>query len=392
MTDTDNPIRSEADQQLYHALAFAELPGVPSTANQIKPAIAAGADLNGILVDGCTPLTYAIQSGMSSPKAVKILLELGADPSQRDANGWTPWALCLDKMETTCVADRMRKIADLLNQFGADRVDEPILKMKQAVLQRDHELLQQLFADGVDINNQMISPLHLAVIEQDAGMVRFLLQQGANPEGNDLRHTPLMSAVQHNQIEIIKILLNAGSDPTRFDDDAAHGISPIILAKMNDHKDLAKWLERLFPDMEGVSRAKKRKINPKLRPVLKTGTNGSNFDLDNEDIIQQLDRWDALYGIKVSDVGADRVTVQFLSLPESIDALAREIYQFCPDVIDQGFGCFEDMFAMQNRDAQKVAPELAHLIDGVDLQHPDAGLLLLQRSLRNTHCIALWWD
>jgi hypothetical protein len=202
MKETGTPIRSEANQQLFHALSFAELPGVPSTVSQIEPAIAVGADLNGILEDGCTPLTYAIQSGMGSPKAVGILLELGADPSRRDAN----------------------------------------------------------------------------------------------------------------------------------------------------------------------------------------------FDLDNEAIVQQLDRWDLLYGIDVTDVGSNKVTVRFLSLPDSLDQIAREIYAFCPDVVDQGFGCLDDMVAIQSRDGREIAPELARLIDGVDLQHPDAGLILLQRSLRDTRSIALWWD
>ena len=153
-----------------------------------------------------------------------------------------------------------------------------------------------------------------------------------------------------------------------------------------------EWLERLFPDMEGAGRSKLRKINPKLRSVVKAGTNGCNFDLDNEAIIQQLDRWDLLYGIDVSDVGSNKVTVRFLSLPDSLDQIAREIYAFCPDVVDQGFGCFDDMVAIQSRDGQEIAPELARLVDGVDLQHPDAGLLLLQRSLRDTRSIALWWD
>lgn len=391
MTDIDNPIRSEANQKLFQAISFAELPGVRTTVSQIEPAIAAGADLNGILEDGCTPLTYAVKSGMGSPKAVKILLELGADPSQRDANGWTPWALCLDKMEIPCVADRMKKIADLLSEYGADRTDERVLLMKTAVRERDQERLLQLFAEGIDINSPIACPLHLAVIEHDADMVRFLLRQGANPEGSDLQHTCLMSAVQHNQIEIIKLLLGAGADPSRLVG-GTPGMTLIVLAKENGHQDLAKWLERLFPDMEGASRAKKHKINPKLRPLVKAGTNGCNSGLDNEAIIQQLDRWDQLYGIEVSDAGSDKVTVRFLSLPEPLDQLAREIYDFCPDVIDQGFGCIDDLVAMQARDGQEIAPEWARLIHGVDLQHPDAGLILLQRSLSDTRSVALWWD
>lgn len=91
-------------------------------------------------------------------------------------------------------------------------------------------------------------------------------------------------------------------------------------------------------------------------------------------------------------MGSDKVTVRFLSLPEPLDQLAREIDDFCPDVIDQGFGCIDDMVAMQARDGQEIAHEWARLIHGVDLQHPDAGLILLQRSLSDTRSVALWWD
>ena len=92
----------------------------------------------------------------------------------------------------------------------------------------------------------------------------------------------------------------------------------------------------------------------------------------------------------VFDVGNQPTDV--LSLPEPLDQLAREIYDFCPDVIDQGFGCIDDLVAMQARDGQEIAPEWARLIHGVDLQHPDAGLILLQRSLSDTRSVALWWD
>jgi hypothetical protein len=72
-------------------------------------------------------------------------------------------------------------------------------------------------------------------------------------------------------------------------------------------------------------------------------TNGINCDLDTDDIVQRLEQWDALYTIEISDVEPDGLVVRFATLPDDLSTFAREIYEFCPDTIDQHFGCIDDM-------------------------------------------------
>ncbi|OIP75868.1 MAG: hypothetical protein AUK48_06645 [Oscillatoriales cyanobacterium CG2_30_44_21] len=81
----------------------------------------------------------------------------------------------------------------------------------------------------------------------------------------------------------------------------------------------------------------------KYQRLLELGTNGCNYDVETEDIIQKLQDWDAKYGIELSEVSSDSVLLNFKSLPDDVTELASEIYEFCPDTIEQGFGCAEDM-------------------------------------------------
>lgn len=385
------PSCDSPDQSLRQALLWAEQPGVPSTLCGLRSAVQAGASLDAPFEDGFTPLTYAIDTGMGSPKAVALLLELGADPSRRDAHGWTPWGRCQDKREIPSMASRMDKISEMLEKAGADRSDAWVFRMRKAVVSGDRSTIELLVGQGVDLNSRLLAPLHLAVLEGNLDLVRFLLTLGAHPDGPDPQYTCLMSAVQHNQPEIIRLLLDAGADPNALWQ-GLEDHSLIHLARLNGHNELARWLARLFPRMPGADKAKPKSLNPKLRPVLKAGTNGVNHGQGNEDILRTLDRWDLLHGIEITQVDASGVTVRFLSLPESLDRLAAEIAGFCPDLVEQGFGATGEMIAMAEAEGAEVPSDVRRLVEGVDLDQPDAGLRLLARSLRETGVVALWWD
>ena len=80
------------NESLFSAIVWIDHPGMSGDFNaQMNDAIESGADVNGFSEDGQTALTAAIEGGMGSPSAVKILLQNGADPSKRDDLGWTPW-------------------------------------------------------------------------------------------------------------------------------------------------------------------------------------------------------------------------------------------------------------------------------------------------------------
>jgi hypothetical protein len=130
----------------------------------------------------------------------------------------------------------------------------------------------------------------------------------------------------------------------------------------------------------------------KFEKIRSIGTSAPNYELSNDDIIARLKSWDTKFGITVSDISPESVTVTFTVLPSSLQELSAEIYEFCPDIVDQHFGCFGEIMEIAEEIGQEIEPELLALMEGVDLDSDDAGLELLARSLKQTRTIALWWD
>ncbi|XP_027139162.1 nuclear factor NF-kappa-B p100 subunit isoform X4 [Larimichthys crocea] len=94
------------------------------------------------------------------------------------------------------------------------------------------------------------TPLHLAVIHQQTGVIQQLIhtllssqQQNILNTANHLRQTPLHLAVITRQVKVVEVLLRAGADPSLLDKD---GRSPIHLAALaGDHATLRPLLAHL---------------------------------------------------------------------------------------------------------------------------------------------------
>ncbi len=65
-------------------------------------------------------------------------------------------------------------------------------------------------------------------------------------------------------------------------------------------------------------------------------TTGANINVYNEDIIKRLADWNSKYGIHVLGAGVDWVQISFDELPKNMDQFSKEVYQFCPDSVEQG--------------------------------------------------------
>ena len=83
-----------------------------------------------------------------------------------------------------------------------------------------------------------------------------------------------------------------------------------------------------------------------------------NYDFETEDLIKKIKEYDEKYGVNVSHAETDTVVLEFDRLPEDLGELTKDIYEFCPDIVDQGSG-----------DINSIA-----------------------ESLEDTSSIFLWWD
>ncbi|WP_049722829.1 DUF4253 domain-containing protein [Gilvimarinus polysaccharolyticus] len=121
-------------------------------------------------------------------------------------------------------------------------------------------------------------------------------------------------------------------------------------------------------------------------------TNGANYDLSPDDIIDRLTAWDSMYGVSIDNIDHNRCEVTFDSLPDDLEAFASEIYSFCPDIVDQGYGCIDEMIEMMEESGQPIPEKIMDQIEGVDLSEEDYGLKVLQNVIRKEKRLGFWWD
>ena len=70
-------------------------------------------------------------------------------------------------------------------------------------------------------------------------------------------------------------------------------------------------------------------------------TNGVNYDVEHADVIERLQDWDEMYGLQLTGAGMDWLLAEFARPPQDWNAFAQEVYEFCPDVVEQGTGSVE---------------------------------------------------
>ncbi len=70
-------------------------------------------------------------------------------------------------------------------------------------------------------------------------------------------------------------------------------------------------------------------------------TNGLNYDIKTEAIVQKLTEWSTQINFKIIGAGFDFVDAVFLNEPEDMSSFVKDIALFCPDVITQGTGTVE---------------------------------------------------
>lgn len=82
-------------------------------------------------------------------------------------------------------------------------------------------------------------------------------------------------------------------------------------------------------------------------------SDAANYDLGTEDLVTRLQQYERDVGISVSRAETDTIVFDLVREPEDWGAFARELYAFCPDIVDQGIGTVEELEAVI-REERKV--------------------------------------
>ncbi len=74
-----------------------------------------------------------------------------------------------------------------------------------------------------------------------------------------------------------------------------------------------------------------------------TGVDGINYDINNHLVIRWMKRLDRDQPFLMTGCGRDFLSGRFVSKLPDADAMAKRMYAFCPDIVDQGTGSVEDL-------------------------------------------------
>ncbi len=199
----------------------------------ITTLVEAGAEVDARTIDGRSPLHVALQA--DRPAAAMRLLELGADPSARDAAGNLADPTVCEHWETATffavasvndVASCIEAGADPRPAPGTEEGNWSRVLHLALVHARDPAVITTLIQAGADVHARdrfRYTPLHKAAENGTPASVRALLQAGADPHARSRQldwfffqfrggPTPLHSAAANPDPDVAAILLEAGAD------------------------------------------------------------------------------------------------------------------------------------------------------------------------------------
>lgn len=183
--------------------------------------IAAGATVDKPDAQGGTPLAGAV--AYDHAEVAAALLRAGANPNQTLANG--------KPLVVACISQHRSKV---LAALVAAKADVNLVYMNMTPL---------MWAVGLDVN---CLPILLAAkpdLEQKVKryfIANVMLPPGATPPKNYHERTALMEAVEGKRTDAVKMLLEAGADPSTRDDS---GSTAVDLARRSGYDEGVHLLE-----------------------------------------------------------------------------------------------------------------------------------------------------
>ncbi|HEX3626931.1 MAG TPA: DUF4253 domain-containing protein [Verrucomicrobiae bacterium] len=121
-------------------------------------------------------------------------------------------------------------------------------------------------------------------------------------------------------------------------------------------------------------------------------TGAPNFGMDTNDIVDRLIEWQKLCSFEITGAERDTVEIKFNTLPQDMDGFVAGLYEFCPDLVDQGTGCVQEMIEAMEESGEEIPSAMQKLIEGVNFEDENYGLEILKREIQAKKALTLWWD
>ena len=113
-------------------------------------------------------------------------------------------------------------------------------------------------------------------------------------------------------------------------------------------------------------------------------TNGMSYDMRTKDIIDKLREWEKLSTFNVLGVGSEWISIRFQALPTDLEAFAEDLYDFCPDVLDQSL--------VKMLPDELADYEEAEMLDFIEDELDEQDIKELANYIATERKLFLWWD
>jgi ankyrin repeat protein len=169
--------------------------------------------------------------------AVSQLLQRGFDPNSVDPERGETGLMIALRTDSTRVVEVLLKTPSVDVEMRARNGDTALMT---AAYKADIAAVQALLDRKAEVNRPGWTALHYAAAVGANDIVQLLLDRYAYIDAESPnKTTPIMMAARGGHILTVKLLLDAGADPTLKND---VGMTAIDLAKKFDHADIAEGL------------------------------------------------------------------------------------------------------------------------------------------------------